>query len=171
MKLLRPLLYQNPLFLFDASIVTSGVAVLLLKGILSLLFWLDSRFGRQFQGYSLFIFFIQRQGRSILIYRETESQMPECQRLDPQKCWALGARRLSCGTWHLRGHTHPCHPLLCPGNWISLSLCFQSRAFSSSFCGLRWILSFQAKWIVAFTSFSSFSKAMFETYWLFSFYS
>lgn len=43
-------------------------------------------------------FFIQRQGRSILIYRETESQMPWCQRLDPQKCWALGARGLSCGT-------------------------------------------------------------------------
>lgn len=86
MKLLRFLKYQNPLFLFDASIVTSGVAVLLLKGILPLLFWLDSRFGWQYQGYSLFIFFIQRQGRSILIYRETESQMPACQRLDPQKC-------------------------------------------------------------------------------------
>lgn len=38
MKLLKSLQYQNPLFLFDASIVTSGVAVVLLKGILSLSF-------------------------------------------------------------------------------------------------------------------------------------
>lgn len=62
MKLLKSLQYQNPLFVFDASIVTSGVAVLLLKGILSLLFWLDSRFGWQFQGYSLFIFLSRDRG-------------------------------------------------------------------------------------------------------------
>lgn len=62
MKSLKSLWYQNPLFVFDASIVTSGVAVLLLKGILPLLFWLGSRFGWQFQGYSLFIFLSRDRG-------------------------------------------------------------------------------------------------------------
>jgi len=52
-------------------------------------------------------FFIQRQGRSIVIYRETESEMLECQRLDPQKCWALSACRLPCGARHLTGSDLP----------------------------------------------------------------
>lgn len=41
----------------------------------------------------------------------------------------LSTRSSQAVLWHPRGHSCPCHPLLCPGNWISLSLSQQRISF------------------------------------------
>lgn len=96
----KSLLYQNLLFLFASVLDLRGYFVLLLKGLSPVLFWLNSRFGWQFQGYSFFFCFDKAEmGRSILIYRLNHKYWSAkgLTLRSTQKCWILCACRLPCG--------------------------------------------------------------------------